>query len=641
MKYKLRFTRKTLTILLISMILVNLGILAWVGTTIYAEFPTKENNTVIIPQKPETSSTPFLATNSPSPLPTLTTGVAPTQQPINRVPELTTPDILILSMSDGLRIHLFAYHPQYLPLTRLTNTPYDDIHPAVSPDGKKVAFSSRRNGFWDIYILDLESQKITQITDTPAYDGSPGWSPDGQWLVYESYQDNNLDIFLLSLTDRTQAPVRLTDSPAAEFSPSWSPGGREIAYTSNINGEDRIYIAYLDRSTDRVVQVNPYSLGKESNPRWSPDGKKLCWTQEQPGGSQIFIWDKSIPDMPPRPVTYANRAAWMSDSNSLFIQVTEPNRTTFGAVVVDPSYLAIPLNPLPGALHGFDVIQQAERKILEPYITQESQKRANPIWQPNLSVYPMVPTGRFAIVPLKDISAPFPMLLDTVDEAFNKLREKVSIETGWDALSSLENAFIPLTISPSPTIETDWHYTGRAWSLNPLFMSAGWMVICRENFAGQTYWRVYLKARFQDGSMGLPLRTTTWDLNSRFSGDPRAYEDGGTPGSIPSGYWIDLTEIASRYGWERLPSLVNWRTYFPAIRYNQFVMKGSLDWITAMSELYPPEALTLPTRTPLPTPYPTRTPTNSNFSQPGPTRTPTITMTPTLNPTWTPLPGTP
>jgi TolB protein len=623
------------------MIIINLGILAWVGSTVYGKISYSESQ--VTSQSLLLSPTSIQSSPSPTqtPSPTLVSPEIPTPQEISQNTLNRKQELIILAMSDGLRIHLFAYIPIFLPLTRLMNTPWDDIHPAVSPDGTKIAFSSRRNGFWDVFILDLITQTIKRITDTPEYDGSPSWSPDGQWLVYESYQNDNLDIFLQSVADPSQPRVQLTNQPGADYAPSWSPNGREIAFTSDENGVDRINIAYLDRTTDRVIRANPFPAEKESYPRWSPDGKRLCWIEEKSTGALLMVSDTTIPDLPPRQVTYANRGAWMGDSNSIFIQVNEPNRSTFGAIMLDPGSLSMPLSPVSGTIHGFDIARVADINLFQPFISAETQKPASPLWQPFLSVYPMVPAGRFALVPIKDLSAPYPMLLDSVDEAFLKLREKVALEAGWDALSSLENAFIPLTQSPNPSIETDWAYTGRAWSLNPLYLSAGWMVVSRENYSGQTFWRVFLKARFQDGSMGMPLRVPIWDINSRFSGDPRAYENGGMLSSTPTGYWVDLSELASRYNWERLPSLVNWKTYFPSIRFNQFVIKGSLDWVTAMTELYPVEALILPTRTQIPTRYPSRTPTNSNYSAPGPTRTPTVTLTPTLNPTWTPMPGSP
>ena len=76
-----------------------------------------------------------------------------------------------------------------MPLTRLTAGDWDDITPAASPDGEKIAFASNRNGFWDLYLLDLSSGDVTQLTDTPEYEGAPTWSPDGSFLAFEAYEE--------------------------------------------------------------------------------------------------------------------------------------------------------------------------------------------------------------------------------------------------------------------------------------------------------------------------------------------------------------------------------------------------------------------------------------------------------------------
>src|SRR5690606_4279729 len=65
-------------------------------------------------------------------------------------------------------------------------------------------------------------------------------------------------------------------------------------------------------------------------------------------------------------------------------------------------------------------------------------------------------TGRWSVVDLRDVQAPYPQLHDLADEAFNALRERVLGEAGWDALASLENAFVPLTSDLDPGFSEDW-----------------------------------------------------------------------------------------------------------------------------------------------------------------------------------------
>ena len=125
-----------------------------------------------------------------------------------------------------------------------------------------------------------------------------------------------------------------------------------------------------------------------------------------------------------------------------------------------------------------------------------------------------------------------------------QLRQRVILEAGWDPLASLENTFVPFTTPLEPGLEQDWLYTGRAFAINTLMLNAGWMSVQREDIGDQTYWRVFIRVRDQDGSQGIPLKDPPWDLNTRYQLDPQAYEDGGSFAPVPSGYWIDLTALA-------------------------------------------------------------------------------------------------
>jgi beta propeller repeat protein len=159
--------------------------------------------------------------------------------------------LIVLSLTDGYYRHLFAYHPSDMQFTRLTNHPWDDINPAISPDGSRLAYASRRNGYWDIYIFDLATGQSTRVTDTPAYDGNPTWAPDGQWLAYETYQTGNLDIFIQSLADLSLPALQLTTDPSADSDPEWSPTGNLLAFTSLRSGEPEIWTAALDQPVNR------------------------------------------------------------------------------------------------------------------------------------------------------------------------------------------------------------------------------------------------------------------------------------------------------------------------------------------------------------------------------------------------------
>jgi TolB protein len=241
---------------------------------------------------------------------------------------------------------------------------------------------------------------------------------------------------------------------------------------------------------------------------------------------------------------------------------------------------------------------------------------------------------------LENLESPNQSLHDAVDESYYAFRERLSEKTGWDYLSVLEDTFKPLTSPLEPGMQEDWLYTGRGLRTNFAPFDAGWLVSVREEYGSHIYWRLYLKARFQDGSQGAPLKQIPWDFSARQSGNPLSYMRGGALfEELPEGYWIDLTAYARAFGWYRQPSLPTWRFAYSAIQHNAFYHPDGLDWFSAMLEIYPREALNTPT--PVSSPTASATPTETSTPTETPTRTPylspTTTGTPTLRPTNTPF----
>jgi TolB protein len=189
------------------------------------------------------------------------------------------------------------------------------------------------------------------------------------------------------------------------------------------------------------------------------------------------------------------------------------------------------------------------------------------------------------------MTTPDMYLSDSVNESFERLRAALGSELGWDYLDTLENAAVSLTSLPQAGITENWLYTGRAIGVNEVPMEMGWMAVSREDYLGQTYWRVWLKCYLQDGTCGSPMRSQIWDFSARYSDDRTALENGGKTNGILEGYWVDFTEFASRYGWQRLPANTNWRTYYQGAQVNIFVLRESLSWKDAMLQLYPAETI--------------------------------------------------
>ena len=550
-------------------------------------------------------------------------------------------EIVLFSFEEDGFAHLFMYVPEKMPLTRLTAGDWDDITPAPSPDGEKIAFASNRSGFWDLYLLDLESGGVTQLTNTPEYEGAPTWSPDGSFMAFEVYEDENLNIVVGPATDPLSEPIPLTTSSSSEHSPAWAPDGRHIAFVAD--GE--VILADLDQTDgSRFENLSNTELASEAHPVWSPDGRRLAWasSSQSVGRSGIYVWD-SARNVPASWIGDGNWPTWNVDGSQIITTLAAPNETYLTVYSIDGRLLQS-LTPFPAAaLHGLAWANFIMPDEIPGGFKQAAELTPAPLWAPNGEPIGEGASNRWSLVELDGVQAPYPRMHDLSNEAFDALRERVRLEVGWDALASLENAFVPITTSLDPGFGEDWLYTGRAFAINSLMTNAGWMVAVREDFGAQTYWRLYLRAQLQDGSLGEPLRDLPWDLSARYNLDPKIYEQGGTYSRVPPGYWVDVTALAFQYGWERVPALPNWRTFFRGARFTEFALTGGLDWYSAMLELYPPDVLVTPTRvlpptitpsrTPLPTwtPLPTRTPRPTRT--PTPTRSPTITRTPTITPT--------
>jgi TolB protein len=570
-------------------------------------------------ESPEVVSTFATLTETPEFIPTAPAGAQ---------------EMVILSYEEDGYAHLFAYIPEKMPLTRLTFGDWDDVSPAASPNGERIAFASNRNGFWDLYLLDLTDGDLTQLTDTPGYEGAPTWSPDSSFLAYEAYDNENLEIFVGPWENPAQNAIQLTVSSDADYAPAWSPGGRQIAFISN--GE--VILADLDKTGEsRFANLSNTELAEESHPVWSPDGTRLAWASstQTVGRSGIYVWDATR-NVPAEWIGDGDYPAWNTTGDQILTTIPAPNET-YLTIYSLAGELIQPLTPFPMNLRGLVWANLLLPASMPEVLQQAARSTPASLWAPNAEPISEGPEGRWALVDLKDVQAPYPQMHDLADEAFVALRERVTQEAGWDALGSLESAFVPLSTSLDPGFEQDWLYTGRAFAINSLMTNAGWMVAVREDIGAQTYWRLYLRAQLQDGSLGEPLHNTPWDLSARYNLDPKIYEQGGKYSTVPPGYWMDVTSLARQYGWQRVPALPNWRTFYRGARFTEFALTDGIDFYSAMLQLYPPDVLLTPTRVLPPTSTPSRTPTATRTATstrtPRPTFTPSATRTPSITPT--------
>jgi Tol biopolymer transport system component len=156
-------------------------------------------------------------------------------------------------------------------VTKTTRLTEDGSFPAVSPNGKRLAFGSDRDGDAEIYVMRTDARegpnnRPVKLTDNATYyDRQPDWSPDGSRIVYVSYR-NNADIFVMR-ADGSGKKKNLTRSPAREQYPAFSPDGKYIVFTSDRGGDQEIWKVRLDGTG--LTQVTSDGLDNHQ-PDWQP-----------------------------------------------------------------------------------------------------------------------------------------------------------------------------------------------------------------------------------------------------------------------------------------------------------------------------------------------------------------------------------
>jgi TolB protein len=181
-------------------------------------------------------------------------------------------------------------------LVRLTDTPGYDAEGSYSPDGKRIVFTSFRDGDAEIYIMDADGKSPRRITHAKGYDGGPFFSPDGRRVVYRSDRKNN-DLLQIYINNTEGTDERaLTDNEFVNWGPYWHPDGRHIIYATSRHGHSNYELYLMDVESGDQERIT-YKEGFDGLPVFSADGKRLLWTSSGRTAdkkSQLFIADFSL-----------------------------------------------------------------------------------------------------------------------------------------------------------------------------------------------------------------------------------------------------------------------------------------------------------------------------------------------------------
>ena len=199
-------------------------------------------------------------------------------------------------------------------LKQLAPAPGYNAEATLSADGKKVVFTSSRDGDLEIYTMNPDGSGVKRLTHELGYDGGPFFSPDGQWIVYRAHHPKasdevarykallaqdlvepmEMDLYVMRADGSAQRQI--THLGGASFAPFFFPGSQRIIFASNYEhpGTSVFELYAVNRDGSKLEPIT-FTGGFNAFPQLSPDGKRLVFASnrnaKQPHEVNIFIAD--------------------------------------------------------------------------------------------------------------------------------------------------------------------------------------------------------------------------------------------------------------------------------------------------------------------------------------------------------------
>ena len=195
---------------------------------------------------------------------------------------------------------------------QLTSTPGYDAEATLSPDGKKMVFTSMRDGDLELYVMDLKSGKTTRVTSMIGYDGGAWFSPDGKKLIWRASRpktEEEVREYKELLKENLVAPTRMevwvadadgsnarqvSNFGQANWAPAYMPDSKRIIFASNHEYKRGFPFNLYTMNEDgtNLVKVSR-DKGFDAFPMFSPDGKQIVFCSNRNNGgtrdTNIFV----------------------------------------------------------------------------------------------------------------------------------------------------------------------------------------------------------------------------------------------------------------------------------------------------------------------------------------------------------------
>ena len=199
---------------------------------------------------------------------------------------------------------------------QLTHSKGYDAEATISPDGKKMLYTSDKDGDIDLYMMDLKTGKEKRITNTLGYDGGSWFSPDGKKIIWRASRPKTeeeikeyKDLLAENLVAPTSMEVyvanvdgsnvkQVTKFGQANWAPYYMPDNKRIIFASNHEYKRGFpFNLYTINDDGTDLKKISHDNGFDAFPMFSPDGKKLIFCSNRNNGgtrdTNVFIADWS------------------------------------------------------------------------------------------------------------------------------------------------------------------------------------------------------------------------------------------------------------------------------------------------------------------------------------------------------------
>jgi len=209
---------------------------------------------------------------------------------------------------------IFTARTDGADLKQLTTSPGYDAEAVISRDGRRIVFTSMRDGDLEIYTMDSRGKNVRRLTHDLGYDGGPFWSFDGRQIVYRAnhpttdqekadYQallkqnlirPTTLEIWVMKADGSMKRQI--THNGKANFAPYFFPDGKRVIFASNMDDpKGRNFDLYRINVDGTGLERITYNDTFDGFPMFSPDGTKLVFASNRNaksrGDTNVFIAD--------------------------------------------------------------------------------------------------------------------------------------------------------------------------------------------------------------------------------------------------------------------------------------------------------------------------------------------------------------